>query len=239
MKWSELSNIGLVRPTNEDNCLVSEELRLLAVADGMGGHQAGEVASRLALDTIVDYVRKNSSDIAEQPAGVLIKALEAANNRIFLRAQEEATYQGMGTTITAALLTAGKMYLAHVGDSRAYQLRDGKIRLVTEDHSLVNELVKNGGITPDEASRHPHRNVLTRAIGSAVGVEVDIYEEEVRPGDLLILCTDGLSNLLSPGEIRGIVDSAPTLAEGARQLVDQALARGGPDNITVVLCSIE
>lgn len=239
MKWNKSSHIGLVRKTNEDNSLVCEELRLLAVADGMGGHRAGEVASRLALDNIEAFIRQNSNDIAADPAGVLKKALEAANQEIFHQAQQDTDYYGMGTTITAVLLAKDKMYLAHVGDSRAYLIHDGEIRLVTDDHSLVNELIKNGGITVAEASRHPHRNVLTRAIGSTAVVDIDIYEEGINRGDILMLCTDGLSNLLSPDEMRETVVAAESPEAGAARLTEQALARGGPDNITVILCMIE
>lgn len=239
MKWSKASHIGLVRKTNEDNVLISEELGLLAVADGMGGHQAGEVASRLALENILAYIRQNSVDISDDPAGVLKRALEAANQEIFHLAQRDADYHGMGTTITAVLLAQDKICLAHVGDSRAYLIHDREIRLVTDDHSLVNELIKNGGLTADEASRHPHRNVLTRAIGSAAVVDIDIYEEMISRGDTLLLCTDGLSNLLTPEELRETVTAAPTLEEGTGRLTEQALARGGPDNITVVLCLME
>ncbi|MFZ5641143.1 MAG: Stp1/IreP family PP2C-type Ser/Thr phosphatase [Bacillota bacterium] len=239
MKWSKVSHIGLVRKTNEDNSLVCEDLQLLAVADGMGGHQAGEVASRLALETIAAYVTRNNGAITANPGAVLQKALAEANKKIYQQARQEPIYHGMGTTITAAFLTPGKVHLAHVGDSRAYLIHDGEIRLVTNDHSLVNELVKNGGITVDEANRHPHRNVLTRAVGSAPGVDVDLYEEAVVPGDILVLCTDGLSNLLSPDEIKDTVTAAATLDEGAAGLIDRALAGGGSDNITVILCMIE
>lgn len=239
MKWSKSSHIGLVRDTNEDYSLVCEDLQLLAVADGMGGHQAGEVASRLALDTIEAYVRQKSGKIHANPAGVLKKALEAANEKIFQQARQDSDFHGMGTTITAVLLAVDRMYLAHVGDSRAYLVHGGEIRLITDDHSLVNELLKNGGITPDEASRHPHRNVLTRAIGSMAGVDIDTYEEKTTPGDILMLCTDGLSNLLSLEEMRETVVSAPSLEEGTTRLTEQALDRGGPDNITVILCMIE
>lgn len=239
MKWSKSSHIGLVRKTNEDNCLVFEDLKLLAVADGMGGHQAGEVASRLALDTIAQFVRANSSEMVENPAGTLQKALEAANNKIYSRSREQSEYNGMGTTITAACIKDDKVYLAHVGDSRAYLIHNGEIRLVTDDHSLVNELVKNGGLSPDEASRHPQRNVLTRAIGSMPLVEVDIYEEQVNSGDILLLCTDGLSGLLSLDEISETVRGASSMEDGTGRLVEQALGRGGPDNITVILCMIE
>ncbi|TLN08513.1 Stp1/IreP family PP2C-type Ser/Thr phosphatase [bacterium] len=239
MKWSKASHIGLVRKTNEDNSLVCEDLQLLAVADGMGGHQAGEVASRVALDTVSAYVTQNSGDIAANPGAVLQKALAEANQKIYRQARQESGYHGMGTTITAAILLPGKAYLAHVGDSRAYLIHGGEIRLVTDDHSLVNELVKNGGITVDEASRHPQRNVLTRAVGSSAGVDVDLYEEATVRGDILLLCTDGLSNLLSPGEIRDIVTGVASLEEGTARLVELALAGGGADNITVILCMIE
>jgi protein phosphatase len=239
MKWSKVSHIGLVRETNEDNSLVCEDLQLLAVADGMGGHQAGEVASRLALETIAAYVKRNNGDITANPGAALIKALAEANKKIYQQAQQEPVYHGMGTTITAAFLTPGKVNLAHVGDSRAYLIHNREIRLVTDDHSLVNELIKNGGITVDEASRHPHRNVLTRAVGSASRVDVDLYEVEVVPGDILVLCTDGLSNLLSPDEIRDTVNSGAALDEAAAGLIDRALAGGGSDNITVILCMIE
>jgi serine/threonine protein phosphatase PrpC len=239
MRWSKSSHIGLVRQTNEDNGLVCEDLSLLAVADGMGGHRAGEVASRTALDTMAEYVRLNSSDIAAGPIGVLKRALEAANDKIFRQSQRDPDYHGMGTTITAVLMAGEIMYLAHVGDSRAYIIHDGAIRLVTDDHSLVNELVKNGGITRDEATRHPHRNVLTRAIGSASEVNIDFYEEPLSRGDILMLCTDGLSNLLSLDEMRETVTMALTPEAGTEKLVNQALERGGPDNITVILCKIE
>ncbi len=240
MKWSKLSHVGLVRKNNEDNCCVCDDIPLLAVADGMGGHKAGEVASKLALDAVAEYLRGNSLLIEKEPVEALKMALAHANTIVFGHSREDGEkFRGMGTTITAVLPRDDKIYIAHVGDSRVYQVRGDEINLLTSDHSLVNELVKSGGLTEEEAANHPQRNVLTRAVGTSPTVEVDVDINKVQNGDVIVLCTDGLSNRVDLEGIKKAAASDITLAERARLLVDMALERGGADNITVILYQVE
>jgi len=240
MKWSKLSHVGLVRKNNEDNCCVCDDLQLLAVADGMGGHKAGEVASKLALDAISGYLRKNSAVLEEDPAEALQMAFRHANTTVYEYAQKDReNFRGMGTTVTAALIRGEKIYIAHVGDSRAYLVRGSVIKLLTSDHSLVNELLMNGSLTEEEAENHPQKNVLTRAIGTAASVDVDIVKENVIKEDIILLCTDGLSNMVHLEEIGQMAGEGETLGARARHFIDKALDRGGDDNITVVLYQAE
>ena len=240
MKWSKMSHVGLVRKNNEDNCCVCDDLKILAVADGMGGHKAGEVASTLALESIMGYLRKNEAILQEDPAEALRMAFRHANTTIYDYGQEDGEHlRGMGTTVTAAHLRDDNIYIAHVGDSRAYLVRGSEIRLLTNDHSLVNELLMKGSLTAVEAESHPQRNVLTRAIGTAASIEVDIIVETVSKGDILILCTDGLSNLVNLEEIKQMAGGNETLGERARHFIERALDRGGDDNVTVVLYQVE
>lgn len=237
MKWSKLSHIGMVRKTNEDNSYVCDDLSLLAVADGMGGHKAGEIASKLALDALVSKLRENSHS---DPAEALMEAFRHANTTVFSYAQQDSEkYRGMGTTLTAALPRGNKIYIAHVGDSRVYLVRKDEIKLLTSDHSLVNEMVKSGGITIEEAENHPQRNVLTRAIGTSPTVEVDVNIEPVIKGDVILLCTDGLSNLLNLDEMKNMAGEKESLTARAEHMIEQALDRGGDDNITVILYMAE
>jgi protein phosphatase len=206
----------------------------------MGGHKAGEIASKMALDNLTGFLRENPGRLLEDPTRVLSQAFQQANKAIFAYGREHGEqFRGMGTTLTAALLRGNKLYIAHVGDSRAYLVCGTEIRLLTVDHSLVSELVKNGGITAQEAETHPQRNVLTRAIGTYPSVEVDVCVESINRGDLLILCTDGLSNLVNLEEIKQVAGENEPLVERARHFVDRALERGGADNITVVLYQME
>ncbi|WP_418790481.1 Stp1/IreP family PP2C-type Ser/Thr phosphatase [Phosphitispora sp. TUW77] len=236
MKWSKLSHVGRVRKNNEDNCCVCDDLQLLAVADGMGGHKAGEVASKLALDDISGYLRNNSAIIEEDPAEALRMAFRHANTMVYEYAQQDREkFRGMGTTVTAALIRGERIYVAHVGDSRAYLVRCSTIKLLTSDHSLVNELLMNGSLTQEEAENHPQKNVLTRAIGTTASVDVDIVEENIIKGDIIILCTDGLSNMVNLEEIGEMAGEGDSLGDAARHFIEMALDRGGDDNITVVL----
>ncbi|MBU7006620.1 Stp1/IreP family PP2C-type Ser/Thr phosphatase [Phosphitispora fastidiosa] len=240
MKWSKLSHVGLVRKNNEDNCCVCDDLQLLAVADGMGGHKAGEVASKLALDAISGYLRKNSAVLEEDPIEALQMAFRHANTTVYEYAQKDReNFRGMGTTVTAALIRGEKVYIAHVGDSRAYLVRGSVIKLLTSDHSLVNELLLNGSLTEEEAENHPQKNVLTRAIGTAASVDVDVVKENVIEEDIILLCTDGLSNMINVEEIGQMAGAGETLGARARHFIDKALDRGGDDNITVVLYQAE
>lgn len=240
MKWSKLSHVGLVRKNNEDNSCVCEDIQLLAVADGMGGHKAGEIASKMALDALASFLRANSGLLNGDSADALRQAFGYANTIVFDYAREQGEqFRGMGTTVTAVIPRGDKIYVAHVGDSRVYLVRGHEIKLLTSDHSLVNELLKSGGLTEEEAVNHPQRNILTRAIGTSSTVEVDIDIEPVTKGDTVVLCTDGLFNRLDQDEIQQIAGLGESLGDRAQQLVELALERGGVDNITVVIYQVE
>lgn len=235
MRAVKKSHIGLKRKTNEDNCGIYEELNLLAVADGMGGHVAGEVASRMALDLMKEFLNSRKREFFKNPRELLGSSIAYANNEIYRQAQEDLRYHGMGTTITVAYITDFSAFIAHIGDSRAYLIRDDSISMITSDHSLVNELLKNGGITKEEAQSHPQRNVLTRAMGTSPNINIDFYELKLQQGDTLLLCTDGLSNLVSPQEMKGLIKGKKDINDAADELVKLALERGGLDNISLVM----
>ncbi|HBC92965.1 MAG TPA: Stp1/IreP family PP2C-type Ser/Thr phosphatase [Pelotomaculum sp.] len=234
MRWAQLTDRGLVRSLNEDSLCVSPEIGLFAVADGMGGHLAGEVASATALQMLEQDLSKRLQN-GEFPQHALVNAVQGANRKIFELAGSNQQWAGMGTTLTACLKREEVIYIAQVGDSRAYLLRESRIVQLTEDHSLVRELVKNGELTEEQALQHPQRNVLTRALGTAPSLTVDLYLHKVGPGDLLLLCTDGLTGYLRPEEILFTVRTSPDLDTAVRVLVDKALGAGGKDNITVIL----
>jgi PPM family protein phosphatase len=219
---------GQVREGNEDAYLV--EPPLYAVADGMGGHRGGEVASQLALETIADLFRKGDVPLAEQ--------VRQANRAVFERSGEDRAVAGMGTTLTAALVQRELAHVMHVGDSRAYLLRAGTLRQLTEDHTLVNRMVKAGEITPEEAEIHPHRNVITRSLGTEADVDVDEQDVGLLDGDRLLLCSDGLTGMLSEGQIQAILEAATSAQEAADRLVRAANRAGGVDNITVLVLAI-
>ena len=240
MKWSKNSHVGLVTKNNEDNCCVLDDIPLLAVADGMGGHKAGEIASKMALDSMVSYLRGNPVIVKENPSEALKLALDHANSTVYGYARQEGDkYRGMGTTIAAVLPGDCQIYIAHVGDSRVYLLRGEDIRLLTNDHSLVNELVRSGGLTAEEAESHPQRNIITRAIGTSPSVEVDVDLEPVEKGDIILLCTDGLSNRVNLEEIKQMAGNNESLAQRAQHLIERALEQGGEDNVTVILYQVD
>lgn len=257
MRFSVASNVGLVRERNEDCYVVWEipgrsDCYLLAVADGMGGHQAGEVASALALETIRSYIRKallRVRDDVATPGAVpatlpaldrlLWEGIRVANRRVYGRARRHPELSGMGTTVTALLVAGAELFLGHVGDSRAYLLRRGEIHQLTHDHSLVGEMLKNGNLTEEEAMQHPHRHVLTRALGVERDIEVDLGRWPLQPGDVLVLATDGLTNLLGPDEIvQTVANHCGEFPGLAGRLVGMANERGGYDNSTVILMEV-
>jgi PPM family protein phosphatase len=219
------SDIGQVREGNEDSYLVIAPL--YAVADGMGGHRGGEVASNLALETV--------QQLFEQRSGTLAEQVEQANRAVFERSQQDRSVSGMGTTLTAALIDGSRVHLAHVGDSRAYLFRGGDLSLLTEDHTLVHKMVKEGEITADEAETHPHRSILTRALGVDAAVQVDESDVEVGDGDRLLLCSDGLTGMVSDEQIREILGRNPDPQSAVDELVKEANQAGGIDNITAVI----
>lgn len=230
-----MSDKGLVRPHNEDSYLVDGDHGVFAVADGMGGHAAGEVASRLAIDAVQEIFREESISEADIP-DMLRRAVERSNDRIADRIRSQPEYRGMGTTLVVLVTLGEQFWIAHVGDSRAYLIRQEDIIQLTTDHSFVNELVRLGMLSREEAARDPRRNVVTRALGSGARVLPDISQGTFRPGDVVLLCSDGLNTMLEDGEILGIVrSSGPDLEAASRALVEAANGAGGEDNVTVVL----
>jgi len=223
------TDAGRVRRRNEDSFVLDPPI--FAVADGMGGAQAGEVASRLAAAAFREYHDADRLEPAERVEAII----QEANRRIYERARTDAEASGMGTTVTAAILTNGRVSIGHVGDSRAYRIRNGELAQLTEDHSLVADLMRSGRLTPEEADAHPQRSVITRALGTDAEVDVDKVTVDVEPGDLFLLCSDGLTTMVPEEEILRIAQEAGTLDEIARGLVRAANSGGGEDNITVVL----
>ena len=224
---------GKVRRRNEDSYVLDPPL--FAVADGMGGAQAGEVASRLTAAAFREF---HEAD-ALPPDERIQTIIQEANRRIYERARADSDVSGMGTTVTAALLTGGRVTLGHVGDSRAYRIRDGDLEQLTEDHSLVADLMRSGRLTPEEAEAHPQRSVITRALGTDPNVDVDTMAVDAEPGDVFLLCSDGLTTMVGDEDILGILAAAPTLDDAAKELVRAANTGGGEDNVTVVLFRVE
>jgi PPM family protein phosphatase len=224
--FGDRTDVGRGRPENEDSLLVDPDDGLYAVADGMGGHRAGEVASATAIDAL------KTAFLGGQR---LDQAVGAANAAVFARAAEDASLRGMGTTLTAIALHDSTAEFGHVGDSRAYLMRDGNVTQVTEDHSLVEQLVREGRLTPEEAQNHPQRAIITRALGVDPNVAVDTYRIDLRPGDRLMICSDGLTNMLSDDTIAQTLRHHADPQQAADTLVDMANQAGGDDNITVIL----
>jgi len=222
------TDIGRVREGNEDGYLA--EHPLYAVADGMGGHRGGEVASQLALETLETGF--------EGGRGSLVDLVEDANRAVFARSGEDRAVSGMGTTLTAAVVRPDGLELVHVGDSRAYLLRGGTLRLLTEDHTLVNRMIRAGEISADEAEVHPHRNVLLRSLGTEPDVQVDEQRLALLDGDRVILCSDGLTNMITEEQILAIGSATPDPQGTADRLVKAANRAGGIDNITVVVLDV-
>jgi PPM family protein phosphatase len=220
---------GRKRRRNEDSFVIDPPL--FAVADGMGGAQAGEVASRLAAAAFREYHDADDLDPEER----LVAIIQEANRRIYERAEGDTDVSGMGTTITAALVAADGLVIGHVGDSRAYRLRDGRFEQLTDDHSLVADLVRSGRLTPEEADAHPQRSVITRALGTDPHVDVDTFTVPAERNDLFLLCSDGLSTMVDDEEIRDLLTRADDLEQAGKGLVKAANKAGGEDNITVVL----
>ena len=234
MKWAYITDTGLVRALNEDSLCISPEDSFFAVADGMGGHRAGEIASKMALQLLKSGLDKRlkSREKAEQ---ALVDSIKEANRSLFELSAKNPEWQGMGTTVTACLKSDGEILIGQVGDSRAYLLRDNGISQLTEDHSLVQELVKSGSITEEEAFLHPQRNVLTRAIGIGLVLDVDLFRVNIKSGDLLLLCTDGLTRYIRQEELLSTVSSAPDLDAAVQELLKKVIQSGGADNISIVL----
>lgn len=256
LKFAGLTDIGRTRDNNEDNFYISETEPLCVVADGMGGHSSGEVASALAIRTIREYYQRTNGDPdvdrelhAKMPTWPfkrrapehvaqrrLVQAVMLANDVVFAYSQKRQQTKGMGTTVVTAFFIETGMYLVHIGDSRAYRIRGGTIERITRDHSLADEYLEMGILRPEELEAFPYKNVVTRAVGLADVVEPEDSFCTVQPGDIFVLCSDGLTDPLSDEQIRSIVvASADNIEQACRDLIDAANAAGGPDNVTVVL----
>ena len=231
-KIFKATHVGKVRRNNEDSLIVIEP-ETFVVADGMGGAQAGEVASRMLVEVVKTILTNMPAPWNEKN---LSQAILVANSKIFETAQRNDELSGMGTTATILSLDGDTAYFAHVGDSRLYLLRDNELRQITEDHSYVETLVRNGEITPQEARVHPMKNVLTQAVGAVAELYVDAANFSVNKGDMFLLCTDGLTNMVDDETIAKILQSA---SDPAEELIEAALAAGGKDNVTVIVAGVD
>ncbi len=238
VKSAAITDIGKVRDINEDNyCIYEENIGLYIVADGMGGHKSGEIASATAIDIIRDHIKSYLTDefLEQTVKGILFEAFNRANREIYKKSTSDYDCEGMGTTATVVLIVEDKFYIGHIGDSRAYLFRNKELRQITEDHSLVAELVKNGSITEREAMKHPRKNIITRSLGNDETVKVDIFSMDFKKGDMIILCTDGLTNFVDKNELQRLLIEEEDCFEVCNNLVSLANKRGGYDNITVLI----
>ena len=248
VEYAGETNVGLKRTHNEDNFAVFEEENLYIVADGMGGHASGEVASQMAVETLRDFFRATAEDpettwpykmdkSRRYEENRLIVGVKLANLRIFETAQRDPRYRGMGTTLVSLFFVDGGSYLSHVGDSRIYRIRDREMEQLTEDHSLLNDYIKMKKLSQEEIDNFPHKNVIVRALGMKDVVKVDLLHEKPKAGDIYLLCSDGLSGMCSDDELlQHVNDCNGDLTKACHSLIDAANSHGGIDNITVVLC---
>jgi protein phosphatase len=233
-----MTDVGMVRDNNQDSYFVpvNEDIPLFVVADGMGGHKAGEIASNMAINIIKDtFLKLKILPMDEISITKLIEqSIKEANEKIYLRSIEKEAYSGMGTTVTLAYIINRKLCIGHVGDSRAYLFKDENLIQITEDHSLVNELVKNGSITLEEAKTHPQRNIITRAVGTSETIEMDIVVREYEEGNILLLCSDGLTSMVKDSQIQDILSKEKNIQKACENLVSLSNDNGGYDNTTVI-----
>lgn len=236
MQSSGITDTGSKRKNNQDSIFFSDEPvgslpNLYIVADGMGGHRAGDKASRMAIDITVEFIKKST---LENPIAILKRAMIFANNEIYKSANKDPDLVGMGTTMVAAVALEEKLYVANVGDSRLYVVNND-IRQITMDHSLVEEMIRSGELERKKGRNHPEKNIITKAMGSRDEVVPDFFEIDMEPDDKYVLCSDGLSNMVEDDEIRDIVVDYHDIKDATRALVDRANYYGGSDNISVVI----
>lgn len=241
MQLYSITDRGKLRENNEDCCLAKEigSYTLLILADGMGGHKGGEIASRKAIEEISAIMEKNLTEkmLPGQIMLLLSEALESANKQIISLSKSDSKLVGMGTTCDVCVISKNTVYIAHIGDSRVYKIskKSNSIRKLTKDHSLVEYMIESGAITPQEALNHPQKNVILRALGTSEDIEVDISHEKLSSDDVVLLCSDGLTNMLDESVIAQIVSEGTTPEDSAEKLVQLANEAGGADNITVVI----
>ncbi len=246
-----VSDAGRVRKTNEDGFVADTEMGLFAVADGMGGHNAGEVASRLALESLVAFIRRSvTGNDFSWPYGLdrsasfdgnrLRTAVHLANRRVFRAAENSDDYTGMGTTIVSVLMNGAHISVAHVGDSRLYLMSDGALRqLTTDDSWAATLLAQDPSLGPAEIARHPMHNVLTNVLGAAAQVDVHLTEQTLAGGEQILLCSDGVHGVLDADALRGILAPSPDVETAAKTIVEQAMERGSRDNVTALVVRYE
>lgn len=236
MKSFSITDIGKERTVNQDYIYCEDKSignlpNLFIVADGMGGHNAGDFASRYCVDTITSHIIKCKR---KTPIGILEEAIKTANEKLLLKAEEQKELDGMGTTLVVATIFNDTMYIANIGDSRLYII-DDDIKQITEDHSLVEEMIKTGELPRKEARFHPNKNVITRALGSGKSVSPDYFEVSLKSGDTVLMCSDGLSNMIDDEEIKTIVKEYGEIKLVGRKLIEKANEYGGKDNIAIIL----
>lgn len=241
MKTFAITDVGQARDMNQDYMFASENPignlpNLFVVADGMGGHNAGDVASRLAIETLVRWILEHTEET--NPLIIFQKAIEEVNGELLELSQNNEQLQGMGTTMVAAVLDGDILYVANVGDSRLYVVEED-IKQITRDHSLVEEMVRRGELSKEEARNHPNKNIITRAIGTSAQIAVDCFEEKITKGTTILLCSDGLTNMIEDTGIFSIITEAPDLETAGKRLVAVSNLNGGKDNITVVLANLD
>lgn len=236
MKTFSKIDIGRKREVNQDYVFVSDKPlgnipNLLVVADGMGGHKAGDYASRYAVESLKEALKESAEN---EPKAMIKKAILTANHKLVEASRQDVRLEGMGTTLVVATVIGETLYFANVGDSRLYLLNDG-IKQLSKDHSLVQEMVRLGGINEEDAKHHPDKNIITRAVGVREKLEIDFFEYRLRKGDMILMCTDGLSNMVDNEEILRTVKSSRDIVEAVERLIERANENGGQDNIGVVL----
>jgi len=233
------SDIGKMRDNNQDYYYISspeDQVQLYILADGMGGYKGGEIASNLATEAVRRYVQDNFSKITKVRDEILelVKnAIQYANMVVYEKSKEQKELEGMGTTLEVCLIYNNKAYIGHIGDSRIYRIRKGTMKKLTKDHSYVQQLVEDGKITKEEAKTHPKKNMLTKALGCTIYIEPDIRARNIEPGDILVMCSDGLTNMVKEEEVFEIVTEKPEVATD--RLIEKANQAGGYDNITVII----
>lgn len=241
MKAFSITDIGAKRRTNQDCVYCTENAvgsfpNLFIVADGMGGHNAGDLASRTCIDCVIEQMKRSDK---KTPVSCMEEAISYANERIYQMAQENAELEGMGTTFVGAIMIEDCLYVANIGDSRLYVINDKEIRQITEDHSLVEAMVRNGEIERRDARFHPNKNIITRAVGTAKQVEADFFEVELKPGNIVLMCSDGLSNMMDDEDMMYMIRRYCEDMEAAgRHLVKKANECGGKDNISLILIQV-
>ena len=234
------TDVGLKRNSNQDFVYASDQKvgrlpSLLIVADGMGGHAAGDLASRVCVETAVSSIEGSGQT---ETIPILAEAVQKANQAVLKKAAEKPEYAGMGTTIVAAVIDGNTLYVANVGDSRLYLIDDDRIDQITLDHSLVAEMVRSGRISPEQMRNHPEKNIITRAVGGEENVEADFFDVGLHKGDVVLLCSDGLTNMVEDEQIFRIVRREKTLRDAGQKLISAANSAGGRDNISVVLARL-